>query len=182
MLQELEFTGVMRFYYQAQDLGSGQKVCVDLSWIWTWLNLCLWFRLNFQAPIAEWFVAGYCGNFSHRFRKLIKALKWPPSTSESNVHESPPNFGIGNKQQNVMKCVVFFYFEPLFFAQNNDQEIFVAHLIVFSGRNQMYTSLKHGHKQGSHWNSHWEIPARHEDVGGNKVHNESCSNIHWIRF
>ena len=66
-----------------------------------------------------------------------------------------------------MKCVVFFYFEPLFFAQNNDQEIFVAHLIVFSGRNQMYTSLKHGHKQGSHRNSHREIPARYEDVGGN---------------
>ena len=31
--KELEFTGVMRFYYQAQDLGSGQKVCVDLSWV-----------------------------------------------------------------------------------------------------------------------------------------------------
>ena len=26
IFQELEFTGVMRFYYQAQDLGSGQKV------------------------------------------------------------------------------------------------------------------------------------------------------------
>jgi hypothetical protein len=26
MLQDLEFTGVMRFYYQAQDLTSGQKV------------------------------------------------------------------------------------------------------------------------------------------------------------
>ena len=26
VFQELEFTGVMRFYYQAQDLGSGQKV------------------------------------------------------------------------------------------------------------------------------------------------------------
>merc|ERR1712083_367097 len=32
--EELEFTGVMRFYYQAQDLGSGQKVatkCIRVS-------------------------------------------------------------------------------------------------------------------------------------------------------
>ena len=26
IFQELEFNGVMRFYYQAQDLASGQKV------------------------------------------------------------------------------------------------------------------------------------------------------------
>lgn len=26
LFQDLEFTGVMRFYYQAQDLSSGQKV------------------------------------------------------------------------------------------------------------------------------------------------------------
>ncbi len=31
MLQDLEFTGVMRFYYQAQDLTSGQKVGVFYS-------------------------------------------------------------------------------------------------------------------------------------------------------
>merc|ERR1712223_166020 len=32
--EDLEFTGVMRFYYQAQDLGSGQKVatkCIRVS-------------------------------------------------------------------------------------------------------------------------------------------------------
>ena len=28
--QELEFTGVMRFYYQAQDMDSGQKVGFSL--------------------------------------------------------------------------------------------------------------------------------------------------------
>ena len=59
--------------------------------------------------------------------------------------------------------MLFLFWTIIYFAPGG----FVSNLMYFSGGNQMYTSLKHGHKQGSHRNSHREIPARHEDVGGN---------------
>ena len=45
--QELEFTGVMRFYYQAQDMDSGQKVGLVLFFQ---IKLKLFYHCNPQIP------------------------------------------------------------------------------------------------------------------------------------
>ena len=152
----------MRFYYQAQDMDSGQKVGLVLFFQ---IKLKLFYHCNPQIPssllwdsVVSWPIDS---------ENLLKHSSGHHPLQKVMYTRALQTLALEINKQNVMKCVVFFYFEPLFFAQNNDQEIFVAHLIVFSGRNQMYTSLKHGHKQGSHRNSHREIPARYEDVGGN---------------